>query len=75
MALCDAGDDEFDEELTEGYRGMADVEDLLWDDETDQGLLLHSTQFSLCMCLAKLVHFIKPALVSAWSAYLELHIG
>ena len=37
MALCDAGDDEFDEELTEGYRGMADVEDLLWDDEADQG--------------------------------------
>ena len=38
--LIVAGDDEFDEELTEGYRGMADVEDLLWDDETDQGAAL-----------------------------------
>lgn len=33
-----AGDDELDEELTEGFRGMADVEDLLWDDETEHGV-------------------------------------
>ncbi len=30
-------DDDFEGELTEGYRGMADVEDLLWDEENDQG--------------------------------------
>ena len=33
-----AEDDELEGELTEGYRGMADVEDLLWDDEPDQGV-------------------------------------
>ena len=41
--ITHAGDDEFDEELTEGYRGMADVEDLLWDDELDQGTQLYLT--------------------------------
>ena len=33
-----AEDDELEGELTEGYRGMADVEDLLWDDESHQGV-------------------------------------
>ena len=32
-----AEDDEFEGELTQGYRGMADVEDLLWDEENEQG--------------------------------------
>ena len=38
-----AEDDELEGELTEGYRGMADVEDLLWDDEPDQGVFANRT--------------------------------
>ena len=36
MCHC-ADEEELEGELTEGYRGLADVEDLLWDDETEKG--------------------------------------
>ena len=32
-----ADEEELEGELTEGYRGLADVEDLLWDEETEKG--------------------------------------